>query len=484
MVLRANQGEAGEWVLAERRNARVHWEVSGDRQEVSMTLEPAWGGESMTVEALVAALEAQGIASKCVLTDALQSAVQSGEASAVTIARGRPPRPGQDARFEVLVTSAENLALREDEKGRVDLQHLHDFVVVEPGAPLLRRIPATEGEPGVDVYGQSIQPQAGKNASFGTPGHGAERSASESDLLVSSIRGHPVFGARTVRVDPTLRLKSVGVSSGNVEFDGSIEVAGDVASGFSVRATGDICVRGMVESASLRAGGSITVLGGVAGEEVAGPREGTHELKARLWARGDIRVKFVNLAQLKAGADLHVREYILQSRVNAGRDVLVGQPSGRGALIGGSTQAVRGVVVNQLGSEAGVSTDVTVGVVDHKRRLRGALDAEMDLCRQNLRKLETMQKRMAQGEMAPPNEDTRRRLDHTRNVLQRRRERLARISERLKRRYHDKEAARIHIRQRQYGNTLLTVEGVSRRFSAEQGAGHWQRAGSELVLQG
>ena len=55
------------------------------------------------------------------------------------------------------------------------------------------------------------------------------------------------------------------MASGNIQFDGSVVIQGDVAKGMSVKATGDIEVAGIVEMASLEAGGNITVKSGVIG---------------------------------------------------------------------------------------------------------------------------------------------------------------------------------------------------------------------------
>src|SRR5690606_18594183 len=132
-------------------------------------------------------------------------------------------------------------------------------------------------------------------------------------------------------------------------------------SGFVLNATGDIVVRGMVEKAIVSAGKDLTINGGVVGEDQGQDAQGRLRLRTHLRAGQNLSAKFINLADVSAAVDISVREYALQSHLNAGRDLLLGQPSGKGILIGGSAKAIRAVVANVLGSEANVAGEVVVG---------------------------------------------------------------------------------------------------------------------------
>src|SRR5690606_22320245 len=121
-----------------------------------------------------------------------------------------------------------------------------------------------------------------------------------------------------VRVDPTLRVENVDLNTGNIDFDGSLEVSGDVTSGFVVQATGDIFIRGTVEKARVEARKNLVVTGGVIGEDLGRDDDNNLILRTHLKAGGTLSAKFVSLAELAAGEDIQVREYVMQSHLRAG----------------------------------------------------------------------------------------------------------------------------------------------------------------------
>lgn len=481
LVQQANNGKAGQLVVAEKRDARMEWHIPNDHMTAELTLHPAWGGRVVTDKELAKALEAQGIPQACWLRRTLGRVLQQGKAEAVIVARAVLPKAGDHARFEPMVTNEEDIHLEEDARGRVDLYHLHDFVVVEPGTPLLRRLPATAGEPGMTVLGEALAPEAGRDRPFDPASEGASPAQDDPNLLIADIRGHPVFSGAGVRVDPTLRLKMVGLESGNIDFDGSVEVAGDVSSGFVVKATGDILVRGMVEKADISAGGSLAILGGVMGEEVGRRHDGDLQLRTHLSAGGTVSAKFINLAEVRAKADIHVREYVLQSRLKAGQDIVLGQPTGKGSLIGGWAHAGRAVIVNRLGSEAGVATEVSAGRPSEKNRRLQALKQALELCEHNWHKIVETLQCIERGERNAPPPEKRERLYVTRDALRTRRQRLSRLIERLASRRQSSEGCRIEIKRQQHANISLTVDGVRRNDNTERGPSTWVRVGPELL---
>ncbi|WP_169449459.1 DUF342 domain-containing protein [Marinimicrobium agarilyticum] len=481
LVQQANSGKAGQLVVAERRDARMEWHISRDRMTAELTLHAAWGGRAVTDRDLAKALQDQGVPQACWLRKTLGRVLRQGHAEAVIVARAVPPKEGQNTRFHSLVAREEDLNLEEDARGRVDLYHLHDFVVVEPGTPLMRRLPATAGEPGLTVLGEPLAPKAGRDRPFDPKSEGVSPAPDDPDLLVADIRGHPVFSGAGVRVDPTLRLKAVGLESGNIDFDGSVEVAGDVGSGFVVKATGDIVVRGMVEKADVSAGGSLAILGGVMGEEVGKRHDGDLQLRTHLSAGGILSAKFINLAEVRAKGDIHVREYVLQSRLKAGQDIVLGQPTGKGSLIGGWAHAGRAVIVNRLGSEAGVATEVSVGRPPEKSRRLQSLKQALELCEHNWHKVVETLQCIERGERSAPASEKHQRLYVTRDALRTRRQRLLTLIERLASRRQSSDTCRVEVKRQQHANISLTVDGVRRYDSLEHGPSCWVRIGAELL---
>ena len=150
-------------------------------------------------------------------------------------------------------------------------------------------------------------------------------------------------------VDPHLLINSsVDVGTGNIDFSGSVEIKGDVESGFSVKATGDIEISGMIGGAEVE-GRNIIVRGGIRGMNVG-----------KIHALEDVTISFVENANLSAGRDIFVQDVILHSEVRAGHHVRV--EGKRGIITGGVVGAGESIRAKVLGNDFYVQTILNVGI--------------------------------------------------------------------------------------------------------------------------
>ena len=127
----------------------------------------------------------------------------------------------------------------------------------------MRRFPPTTGTAGRNVRGVPVEPKAGKDASFEGNMVGAYFSAGDPNLLLATFAGQPVHRGNNVHVEPVYRIREVNLATGNISFDGTVEVEGEVLPGMKVHATGEIVIGGVVDGAFLEAGGDIHVGGGI-----------------------------------------------------------------------------------------------------------------------------------------------------------------------------------------------------------------------------
>lgn len=358
-IEKAAKGEDGEFVIGEKRDAEISVSIASSKLGAYIDTQPAYGGAKLTREDILAAIKHKGIAAECLDQAAIDQAATSDSVTNLRIAKAIPPKRGDDAEFEPLVQGLKNLTPQQLESGEVDYRQQMEFIVVEPGAPLMRRKPATPGTPGMDVMGEIILAEAGNDPGFNDAADGAVVDAGNPNILIAEIKGHPVLINQGVKVDPTLTVDSVNIHSGNIDFDGSVNVRGDVESGYTLRATGDITVKGVVDRATLIAKGSIHVAGGIIGDD-KGVQKG-QPAAARLQAGGDISARYVNAAELQAGQRILVREYLIHSKVGAKGEVCVGQEGGRGTIIGGQCLSQTAVLANELGSDAYITTQISVG---------------------------------------------------------------------------------------------------------------------------
>lgn len=347
--------ETGRYVLAEKRDAKIQVSVSHDKSTARVQTDKAWGGKPLDREWILAQLEKSHVAEKTVDQDKLNELLTSSEPLDIIIARSIPAKNGSHGRLEPLLASAKLVKHDFASEAAIDQHEVQEFTVVDPGEGLMRRFPPTSGSDGTDVTGKPIRARAGKDVQFNKPFEGVELSVDDENLLVATIKGHPVFNKFGVKVDPMMMVDAVDIHTGNINFDGSLLVKTNVEAGFRVAVSGDIFVKGSVFKATLKAGGSIQVNGGVNADDID-DEHGCH-----LEASGDTSAKYFHHANVHCGGDLNAHEYIMQCRITAEGYVLVGQSRGRGCIIGGHCRSNAGVRAKVLGSEAYVTTSIALG---------------------------------------------------------------------------------------------------------------------------
>lgn len=264
----------------------------------------------------------------------------------IVIARGKLPRDGSDAviDYKFGVSKRPHPTLNAD--GSVDYHNLNIINHCTEGDLLAVLTPADMGDYGTSVYGNQVKPKAVKVKNLH---YGKNVKISEDKLtLTAETSGHVSLQEGKVVVSNVLKLKNIDVATGNIDYEGSIAVAGNIASGFSAKAGGNIEVKGTIEGAVLEAGADIIMERGVNGA-------GGGLIKAG----GNIVTKFIENAQVVAGGSVNA-ESILHSNVQAGTEVNV--TGNKGFIVGGHVVAGEKVSVITIGGEMGTTTRVDVGV--------------------------------------------------------------------------------------------------------------------------
>ena len=190
----------------------------------------------------------------------------------------------------------------------------------------MRRIPPTTGTVGRNVRGGVVEPEPGNNELFAESLLGAYVAADDANLLRAVFSGQPVRCGNGVTVEPILHFRNVNMATGNVSFDGTVSIEGEVLPGMKVHATGDIVVGGVIDGAELKAGGDIRIGGGIIA-------------KAQVEAGGAVSARFVEGSQVLAGTTIAIDDTALQSDLQANNQIVVGLKSPRGRLAGGSARA-------------------------------------------------------------------------------------------------------------------------------------------------
>jgi uncharacterized protein (DUF342 family) len=229
----------------------------------------------------------------------------------------------------------------------------------------MRRIPATAGENGYDVSGRVLKATPGKNTPFSNLVKGATVDPADANLLCAAISGQPIVGPSGVSIEAVVALPHVDISTGNVDFDGSVNVEGNVGSGMHIRATGDVFIGGSVGAARITAGGKVVVKGGVIG---GGEDDASAEDRAVIRCQGSFQASFLEYAEIESSSEILVDDHSMYSTLAAGAQVIVGRPGSKtGHIRGGTVSAATLVKAVTFGSPVGVKTIVRVGFGEHHR---------------------------------------------------------------------------------------------------------------------
>lgn len=263
----------------------------------------------------------------------------------IVVAEGKPVRHGTDAHIEYYFNTDPKARPTLQEDGSVDFFNLNTVNHCKEGDVLAKLIPADPGDYGINIQGANVRPRDVKTTKLKF-GHNIE--ISEDKLtLTSLVNGHVTLVEGKVFVSNVLSLENVDIATGNVDYEGSVEVSGNVQSNFSVKAKGNIIVNGLVEGAYLEAGGDIIIARGMAGMQ-----------KGELKAGGSIVAKFLESTTAIAGTYVSSGS-ILHSNVLAGEEITV--DGKKGFIAGGRVCAAKAVNVKTLGSNMGTTTIIEVG---------------------------------------------------------------------------------------------------------------------------
>jgi hypothetical protein len=346
-------------------------------------------GVKVTAEEIEAFLSQQkvkvsdeGLAS---VAKAVGEAGQSaGVLGPILVVQGKRAKNGTDGRIEWLAPPPMALRQQKAAAGRVDYREFNQIVNVRQGQQILSIIEPTPGEPGEDIFGVATACQAGRAASI-RRGKNVEVTENGRDFFAQTTGMLQVSGD-SVLVEPQLTVPNdVDMSVGNINFVGPVKISRDVRDGFRVKAGKDIEVGGMVEGATLEAGGYIRVQGGIAGKG-----------RSRIICKGNLEAKYLSEVFVEAGGDIIVANSITTATVKSLGKIIVNN----GGIRGASVVAAKGLRTPELGSESGTRTVVVVGIDYRLKDKLVNMERELAAVREAVERIEAaMGPLLADGEI-------------------------------------------------------------------------------------
>lgn len=180
--------------------------------------------------------------------------------------------------------------------------------------------------------------------------------------LISTANGYVFYNEGVITVKKMLNVRrDVDFHTGNIVFVGDVCVHGSVRSGFEVHGK-NILIKGTVEGAQIHAQRSISSENGVKGNK-----------SATLEAGGDIRLPFVENAEILARGDILIDGSCMHTDIYAEQNLVV-----KGRLQGGKIYANQTIyVAEQLGGGISTVTSIIMGYSPFSLRKLHETDKEI-----------------------------------------------------------------------------------------------------------
>lgn len=212
------------------------------------------------------------------------------------------------------------------------------YLPVEQGQHIATLLAPTAGNPGHDVFGREISANSGQPNPV-RPGRGIV--LGKHGELYAECDGTLQFVNNLISVETTISLSRVDYHTGNINANGSVNIEDDVCSLFSVRATGDITVGGLVEAATIQCGGDLACEIGIAGRD-----------NAMISVEGCAMIGYLNNATCIIKRDLTLRREAIDSDITVDGNLRADEA----AIIGGFLRVGGDVQVDALGSRGAKPT--------------------------------------------------------------------------------------------------------------------------------
>lgn len=331
--------------------------------EAILEIEPPIRGNDITKESIEIEMQIAGI-KYGINNEVIEKAVKNRRYNEeIIVAEGKEPIDGEDAKIIHFFETSEKLEFKVDENGKVDYKEINNSVKnTKSGEIISRKIPATPGVNGIDIFGKEVEAKHGKDKIF-FKGKNVTESEDGRELM-SAIDGRVAYVNQMINVYPVLEVDGdIDLSVGNIDFVGTVFIKGKVSEGFSVKAHGDIIIDGIIEDATIETDGNLFVKSGIIGRE-----NGTGKVNAK----GEIKTKFIQNITVEADGKIEVKDQILNSMVESKDSVIA--YGGKGKIIGGKVSATKEITANEVGNNYETVTVLEVGVTPNERKRKNMLE--------------------------------------------------------------------------------------------------------------
>jgi uncharacterized protein (DUF342 family) len=334
--------------------------LSKDKMQALLSVKPGPDPkEKLVWEDILLVGERMGLPGKCFQPEVVMGLCDAWNqkkemvADVVVAESFQPPQPGVDGKLEWLIrvpwgqadAQAEAKAPPIESAMR-DMREVRAIVAVEAGQPILRVVPPGKGISGQDLLGGMLQALDGKPYPF-QPG-----------VNIDEIPGQP--GVWKANKSGFLRLKDgrpevqecftvegdVDYTTGNIKYERSAEIRGDIQDGFGVCVGGELAIGGTVGDCRVVVGSNVLIRGGFQGKG-----------QGHILAKGAVTLGFCSNQSIRAYGPIEILKEAYNMQIFTRHSLRV-----HGNLVGGRALAQNGLECSVAGNDHGTPTLIEIGM--------------------------------------------------------------------------------------------------------------------------
>ncbi len=347
-----------------------------------MLFAPQNGGRPITMELVAKELAANGIVSGIDEFDVRDMVENHIYENCICIARAIPAKNGANGYVDFKYEKKRVVQPKRDEFGVANFRELDTIVQIRRGDIIADIIAPTQGEPGVNIFGEPIPPEPGRPAK---PALGKNSViTADGEHIIAACDGHIKYGVGCFNVEDTVTVYSdLDISVGNIDFFGDVHIKGNVMEGFSIKAGKNIKIDGSVFSSEISSGGNVTVSGGIIGSTVN--------------SEGNVTADFFQNSNINAKGNVEGKEFAFCEIFCYGAVHAKGK---NGTIVGGKITSMRDITATCVGSDKYTRTEISIGdgsvTFARKRKAESELEQYVDRYDNAVRNLEYLKGRKVQ----------------------------------------------------------------------------------------
>lgn len=297
----------------------------------------------------------------------------------ITIAKGTHSENGVDGK--ITFQQKNNSEITRDENW--NFRDVMQIPTVKKGEKLATITLPTRGLDGMTVQGTVLRARPGKPISIKAGKDVIYKNEDQS--FYADAEGQMNVTNRFIQVDDVYMVnETLSMKTGNLDFVGSIVIKGDVPTGYTVKAEGDIKIHGIVEAANVISGGSIYISEGLSGLK-----------KGCLQADKDIHIGYINQGIVEAGQSIYVENSIIHSECTAKERILCQH----GNIIGGSLSVGMSIEASDIGNRLSTETAINLGLDKAINDEKMKLESKKKELITTLKQLETIGKKLSESKV-------------------------------------------------------------------------------------